>query len=502
MRKKIHLSSFLMPLTGLGILAGMLALGPSGPRLSIDQPALPLQLGSVCQSSGVQIMLRVTNVGSGASPELPGGISVIGGRYSGKAALPAIARGTTANIVIPLNVKSGAPNTVGSVQLHATIGLSPAGGSAPPQAEIPAVQTGGPCTHLPKARSGPILVSAMPTPINHAMPGRSNVAGSIATTELVRSPVNAHAATSVSECGSHASLGGALVCEALFPKGVLILVWDYNGNAAIDGFKVYRANGNKKLVRTQANGVAATLADIARPRGGYRNACYVVTAYHGSSESSPTQPYCMTKGAVSKTRVFHPAHVRSWVKIHAGNTGLLMGLLQAGLLEIVPLTSKVDSQSLDVPTVCFLYSTSKSDFGDSFYNLSSRAGMYFDISPLKGHSIYAAKLNLKVSRTLSGRQYSSGEPNSCAENIGIGKDYWWTYGGPLQNVDFAGGLAPGIVTGPDVSLNVTKIVSKWASGELGNYGFVLRNSDENLAAFTENSCLTRFFDETLEVTYF
>ncbi|MDQ2679624.1 MAG: hypothetical protein M3Y21_01180 [Candidatus Eremiobacteraeota bacterium] len=502
MRKKNRLCSVFLPLAGLAVFVGTLAVGPSGARLTIDQPALPLQLGSVCQSSGVQIMLRVTNIGSGASPALAEGISVVGGRYSGRGALPSIGRGTTANVVIQLNVASGAPAAVGNVSLHATIGLAAVGGNTPPQADIPAVQTGGPCTRPPKTHPVAVTVSATPTPITHAMPGNASFKGNIPMTELVRPALNAHAATSVSECGSHAGFAGGLVCEALFPQGVLILVWDYDAKASIDGFRVYRAGGNKKLVRTQANGPTATLADIARPSGGYRNDCYVVTAYHGSSESAPTQPYCVRQGVVSQTRAFHPANVRSWVGIHAGNTGILMGLLQAGLLEMVPLTSRVNSQSLNVPVVGFLHSTSKSDFGDSFYNLSSRAGIYFDLSALSGHRIYAAKLNLKVSRTMSGSKYSDTEPNSCAQNIGIGKDYWWTYGGALQNVDLAAGISPGIVTGPDVSLSVTKIVSNWVAGAPRNYGFILQNSDENLNAFTENSCLTRYFNESLEVTYF
>ena len=41
----------------------------------------------------------------------------------------------------------------------------------------------------------------------------------------------------------------------------------------------------------------------------------------------------------------------------------------------------------------------------------------------------------------------------------------------------------------------------WMRGE-PNFGFVLRNADENLNAFTNKSCITRYTEPGLELTYY
>ncbi len=179
---------------------------------------------------------------------------------------------------------------------------------------------------------------------------------------------------------------------------------------------------------------------------------------------------------------FALSNVRSWLGIHAGNTGALDSLLQLHLLELIPIVSRTNSQSINTPLVGFIHKTDKSFFGDSFYNLSSRVGMYFDLSALAGRKVRSAFLKLQVSQTIFDPAYQITMPFSCAEAIGIATDYWWTYSGPLGNVDFSQGTNTGIHLGPNVAIDVTGIVAVWVMGGRTNYGFILRNKDEDLNA--------------------
>ncbi len=44
-------------------------------------------------------------------------------------------------------------------------------------------------------------------------------------------------------------------------------------------------------------------------------------------------------------------------------------------------------------------------------------------------------------------------------------------------------------------------MTPWLSGS-PNYGFVLKNRDENLGTFTNKNCLTTYTNPTLELTYY
>ncbi len=487
-RLKSSRPTWLTRLESLSFLVTALGANPPAAILTIEQPSAPIELGSVCQTSSVTIALRASNTGLAGSAPLPSGIMVTGGRYSGRTELPAIPARSTADVVVRLDVIPNTSATAGNVSLHATIGLAAVGGNAVAPTIIPSVQTAGDCVR-----------SASPAP------GRDVIRGSAATTGAVLFPSPPSALSNTLDpviCSRHAGLAGALGCKAGLPLGMLALVWNYCSGCNADGFHLYRVDGGRhELVPTPNNGTGFTAALLDKPAGGFNGRCYAVSAYAAGTESSPSNAYCAAGGSVQTTVTLRASNVRSWVQIHTGNTGALAGLAQASLLGVIPLGSMTNSQGLGVPVAGYVYRTNKSDFGDSFYDLSSRAGVYFDVASLRGRSIASAKLRLKVSRTMSGSKYTTADPNSCAANVGLGKDYWWTYSGPIQNADFAAGTSPGIIVGPDVAIDVTRIVSAWASGSRANYGFVLRNPSENLNAFTEDSCLTNFFDEALEVTY-
>jgi hypothetical protein len=61
---------------------------------------------------------------------------------------------------------------------------------------------------------------------------------------------------------------------------------------------------------------------------------------------------------------------------------------------------------------------------------------------------------------------------------------------------------PGRVHGPDVALDVTKIVADCASGRASNYGFVLKGDSEDMGAFKNDWCLSTLASPSLEIVYY
>jgi secreted trypsin-like serine protease len=56
-------------------------------------------------------------------------------------------------------------------------------------------------------------------------------------------------------------------------------------------------------------------------------------------------------------------------------------------------------------------------------------------------------------------------------------------------------------SGPDVTIDVTPFVQNWTHNT--NFGFVLYGAEENLNAFTENSCKTWYTNaSSLDVTHY
>jgi hypothetical protein len=142
--------------------------------------------------------------------------------------------------------------------------------------------------------------------------------------------------------------------------------------------------------------------------------------------------------------------------------------------------------------------TKKNLLGDSFYNEAHRVGFLFDTADVRGRSVYRASLKLHVSSAQVGASRDTAW--SCATAVGIAFEPWWQSQSWI-NAEF-GEVNPGRVHGPDVALDVTKIVADWASGRASNYGFVLKGESEDMGAFKNDVCLSALVNPSLEVVYY
>jgi hypothetical protein len=291
-------------------------------------------------------------------------------------------------------------------------------------------------------------------------------------------------------CGDHAGLAG-FICLASIPAGYLTLVWDWAPSTAyrdLDGYRIYRVDGGRRtLVETQ------TSADIKiqafqQPPSGFAGQCFAVTAHKGGAESALSAPFCPGRDSATQTVTLSATQQRS-VAAYAGDvTGL------AGLPEV----KSGGTRSSVGLKVGYISNANKNLLGDSFGNYAYRAGLMFDMGFLTGRSIYRALLKLHVSASLVGN--SSDTFSSCATAIGIAADSWWGSQSWI-NGEF-GDVNPGRVHGPDVALDVTKIVADWASGRVSNYGFVLKGDSEDMGAFRNDACLSTFASTSLEIVYY
>jgi hypothetical protein len=99
------------------------------------------------------------------------------------------------------------------------------------------------------------------------------------------------------------------------------------------------------------------------------------------------------------------------------------------------------------------------------------------------------------------QSYGKGNNYSCATTVGSGTEFWWKPDAAnWLDADFTS-VAHFGSTGPTVSANVTSLVNKVLAGA-PNYGFVVRNDDENLNAFVNDQCETVYGNPQLELVYF
>ncbi|MFN2462147.1 MAG: DNRLRE domain-containing protein [Candidatus Velthaea sp.] len=291
-------------------------------------------------------------------------------------------------------------------------------------------------------------------------------------------PTNVRNASGGTDCGAHLGLIGALLCPDMIKSGDLLLVWDWKNDTGlppIDGYRVYRVDGGRRQLASSTNNAQQTLADLAQPAGGYKGACYAVTAVAATRESDLSPPYC-AGGSSAATTVRLTA-------VHA-NSGFQFGRQGSGLGFIAP----------DGQVVGFRYQAARHFFGDEATNLVQRAAFAFDVTPFVKHRLVSAKLRLTIA-------WSQGQGNnhSCATAVGTGTEFWWQNNGS--------GLIPGSFgydvvptdTGPEITADVTRIVAPWLIGE-PNYGFVLKNDDEDTNAFRNMQCQTAYTNPILELT--
>lgn len=307
----------------------------------------------------------------------------------------------------------------------------------------------------------------------HPLPKTRTIRAEIA----IPAPSDATAAHGGSECAAHIGLVGALLCPDMVKSGNLLLVWSWDPQGHdIDGFHVYRVDGQSRhLVDTVRTKGDLTLSDVPRSGAGYGNACYAVAAFSGSRESALAAPYCTDGRSAAITTRLKAEHVRG--------SHLLLNVT-------------------GIPTewraVGYSYSAVVNTFGDRTYNAISRMGIAFDVSGLRGRRLVSATLRMAIDLPTNG-----GDNHSCATNVGDGANFWWLNGDWIDG-RFGTEIVP-TDTGPVVVADVTALVAPWLRGE-PNYGFVVKNADENLRAFVTKKCMTIYspydYDYTLDLTYY
>ena len=220
--------------------------------------------------------------------------------------------------------------------------------------------------------------------------------------------------------------------------------------------------------------------------------CYVVTAFAGALESPPSGSLCLPGNLALGTQqmMLSPAanHMRSIRKRHVFNTGsFLFGTHQND--------TSLDQEPGQI-NAGFRYNTDKNaNVGDTALNYVYRGAFWFDLGALGGKSIDHATLHLQATSTRTGMPQQANATLSCARYIGTGTTDWWNETGWIDG-DFFATLSR---DGPNVDVDVTYQVRSWVRGAR-NSGFVLKAAEENLDAFTENSCES-YYSAVLEVAY-
>jgi hypothetical protein len=352
------------------------------------------------------------------------------------------------------------------------------------------------------------------------------------TAAPIPAPSGVRPVQSKQDCSSALGLL-AVICDANVKAGVLQLVW-HDNTAKLDGYKVYRVGGgHPTLVTTTTNGPTPKYGAISKPSGGYGSACYAVTAYRGSRESAQSGKYCVARGATATTASFSPAHVRSYVTFvnpNLGNpsngattilplSGLLADLRATGYDRSVPpqLVAAGHSTSVDgtayvgYQDAYYAETLNRDTFstGNSrgYVKISSRGGYDFNLGKLANRTIYSAILTLDVSQTLRNNATYTGFVTSdynCGDRYELGKDFWWSQTGALNNTATGGEI--GLKPGPTVTVDVTRDVEDWAAaGDQRDYGFIISNAlaDTNAAPAKPNlACFTKYYNAQLKVIYF
>jgi hypothetical protein len=298
-------------------------------------------------------------------------------------------------------------------------------------------------------------------------------------------PVNLTNTLTKDVCTAHGGSAGSLACAIALPAGKLVLVWDYPYHNAIDGFRVYRVGGG--LVATQSLPSVHLAVLDAQPAG----ACFDVTAFHGKDESapSPTQ-YCVRAVDIPKTARFQPDTVGSaiadyfvWAdksvldNEHANRRPFIRDLLTLTVGHSHVATLFRDKAQTQV-----------SQYTNSIY----RGYLHFRTRGLTGHQVSHASLRLS----------SRGASTACVSQAGTAGQPWrpgqWlALGNPL--------VEGGPFQGPDITVDVTRIVQAWADSPGANQAFALGDGTifaSGVGVVLSTSCVTTFSSAVLNVTYY
>jgi hypothetical protein len=311
--------------------------------------------------------------------------------------------------------------------------------------------------------------------------------------EALSTPTDLTSTTNPQVCSQHGGgFGAGLACKAELGTGAMALVWRQSSGGGILGYHIYRVDRGRAPVADQVNGPEVTFKTVPSPPSG---ACYAVSAFSAVGESGLSSAYCPGGGSTLQTVALRPRAVMTSFQQRSDDQAVIRNEGDSGKLW-----------------VGYNYNTTKAPqpIGDSFWNDVYRGGLWFDLGAVGHRRIVSARLRLTVDSAWvwsgSGAQimpsrgdYPTDHHSSCVAKIATGIDYWWNHADP-----FTGSVVftPGLQNGPDVAWDVTPIVAAWANGE-PNFGFVLEGEEENLAAFTEKGCATRFnpASAALEIQY-
>jgi len=483
----------------IALLAGTSAqTPPPAPDVGLTFANPSYTFAASCNPAQPLAFVAVVAANRGAAATGPFNVVAIdaAGMLRGAYLVRSLAPGATADVTVPLmHVGAGAVSQLGGVHAidvfvkGATIvKLSlpfPATLCAPP----------GPNDGLISARKGRV---AFPTPSPNPLyqtattatnkkvlstPGETTMTAttsSLSTLLTVAAPGNLRSVTAGTDCGAHVGAIGALVCRDMMKSGDLLLIWDWqpgSGPDKIDGYRIYTGTAGlaNQLVATKPN-QELTLFDVPKPRdgSGYNGKCYAVSAYAGTRESGRSPLFCA--GGASAAKTIRLSAIRWRHSIRQQNKRSYDN-------------ADSDPGRLDVG---FAYGAQTHILGDSSQASIYRSATLFDLSGLRNHRLFSARLRLAILK-------SDGVARSCLTEIGSGVDSWWQHDRWLE-----GRSEPSAVpadAGARLEVDVTRFVAAWMRGE-PNFGFVLRNADENLGAFTNKVCMTTYTEPTLEVTYY
>ena len=215
---------------------------------------------------------------------------------------------------------------------------------------------------------------------------------------------------------------------------------------------------------------------------------------YGHSNAPHLGAQTVGNASVKKVLVLQPAYSDVWHKENQSCGGL-------SVFSTTCLDLGYVAQYTSYPSVIvgFRYWTDSRVTGDLYDNVLFRAGFQFKIPNLQHHAITSATLTL----TPSGASvYDFGNwdvPSSlnCASEFGPAQSDWWDNRVSWLDADF-GETFTGM--GSALSANVVHDVQTWTAYNSNN-GWVVKGPDENLAAFTEKECLTRYW-ASLRIEYY
>ncbi|MBV8223046.1 MAG: hypothetical protein JO293_06760, partial [Candidatus Eremiobacteraeota bacterium] len=301
-------------------------------------------------------------------------------------------------------------------------------------------------------------------------------------------------------CQAHGGSAGSFACYIGLPAGKVALVWDYPYSNPVDGYNVYRADSTTSSGPTSVQMVTipkpiaqATQSDwhfaiLDKQSAG---SCFAVTAYHGNAESNRSVQYCIAENGVPKMVSLDPDRVGTMIADAYVRTDMSL-LENEDRNKNILIRGYVDLSVGHTHTADLWRDqahTQVSEYANSVY----RGYAHFNTWMLAGRHIAQAQLSLLGGTT-------QGSSLLCLVNYGQA-DHFWNSGDRLYpNQD----LGNGPYQGPDLHLDVTRLVQSWADGSAQNTGFALVD-DQSLGlpmVVISDTCLTNFPTAKLDVTYY